>query len=432
MTMSLRYAMRLCAALGLLSVVHTLTGSDSVTGAKASDLRGHGGPVSALSVDGDAVLSGSFDTRAIVWDGENSVARLVLRFHDGNVSATAFLPESGYATAGQDGRIALWREDAREPFFTTAEHQGPVVSLRLSPDSRTLAAASWDGRIQLIDLETRAVSLIDAHQGMVTGIAYLPDGRLASVGSDLRLALWRDAVLDRAIGLPESPNGVTSAGEGLAVIFADGSLRLFSPELSGEAALMGERLLSERPLITLTARDDNLAVAAVTGEVWLLDATDLATRNAILPGQGAIWSLAVTGSDLLTGGADGLIRRWDLATGEPRGTGEAPQEIAFDDGSRGAEVWRSCALCHALTPDDGNRAGPTMHGIFGRRIGTADGYDFSQALREMDIVWTPETVADLFKYGPEAYTPGSRMPEQRIPAEEDRQALVEFLARMTE
>ena len=115
-------------------------------------------------------------------------------------------------------------------------------------------------------------------------------------------------------------------------------------------------------------------------------------------------------------------------TGEPRGDGRCAAEIAFDDGSRGAEVWRSCALCHALTPDDGNRAGPTMHGIFGRRIGTAEGYDFSQALREMDIVWTPQKVADLFKYGPEAYTPGSRMPEQRIPAEDVRQALVEFSA----
>jgi cytochrome c len=38
-------------------------------------------------------------------------------------------------------------------------------------------------------------------------------------------------------------------------------------------------------------------------------------------------------------------------------------------------------------------------------------------------------VAALFEFGPEAYTPGSRMPEQRLSDPADRAALVEFLAR---
>jgi cytochrome c len=49
----------------------------------------------------------------------------------------------------------------------------------------------------------------------------------------------------------------------------------------------------------------------------------------------------------------------------------------------------------------------------------------------MDLVWTPETVAALFEAGPDAYTPGSRMPEQRIPDPDERAALVEFLERAT-
>lgn len=395
--------------------------------AAAQDLQGHGGPVSALAVEGAGVLSGSFDTRAIVWDGENAVARLVLRFHDGSVTATAFLPDGGFATAGQDGRIALWGEDAREPRFSTALHEGPVAALAVSPDGGTLAAASWDGRIQFVDLDADEARLIDAHQGMVTGIAYRADGDLVSVGSDLRLATWQDGSLAGSLGLPDSPNGLAVIDKGVAIIFADGALRVFNGD-----GIRQERQLAERPLVSIGAGNGVVAAAAVTGEVWLLDAGDLATRHALLPEQGAIWSLAILADDLLTGGQDGLIRRWDIATGAPRGSGEAPTEIAFDDGSRGAEVWRSCALCHALTPDDGNRAGPTMHGIFGRRIGTAEGFDYSQALREMDIIWTPRTVAELFEYGPEAYTPGTRMPEQRIPSDEDRQALVEFLARMTE
>jgi cytochrome c len=45
-------------------------------------------------------------------------------------------------------------------------------------------------------------------------------------------------------------------------------------------------------------------------------------------------------------------------------------------------------------------------------------------------VWTPETVSKLFEVGPAAYTPGTKMPEQRVGAE-DRAALMKFLQKVT-
>ena len=94
-------------------------------------------------------------------------------------------------------------------------------------------------------------------------------------------------------------------------------------------------------------------------------------------------------------------------------------------------MFRACVACHALEPDQGNRAGPTLHGIFGRRIATLPGYNFSEALKRLDILWTPEAVVKLFEIGPAHYTPGTKMPEQRIGSPEDREALVEFLERAT-
>jgi len=396
--------------------------------AEAADLRGHGGPVSALAVSEDLVLSGAFDTRVILWDRARAVALRALRLHEGNVTATAFLPDGGYASAGQDGRVALWPADGIEPRLVTQEHQAPVAGLALSPDRATLAAGGWDGRLQLLDLESGSVTTFDAHRGaMVTGLGYLPDGRLVTVGSDLRLVVWRDRAPVATIGLPASPNRLAMAGDTIAVVFADGAVRLFD-----DAGLLAERKLAERPLAAVAAGSGVIAAASVEGGVWIMEAGDLALRHTLEPEQGAVWSLAVTESDLLTGGADGLIRRWDIAGGEALGTGAQATQAAFDDGSRGAEVWRACALCHSLDPDDGNRAGPTLHGIFGRPIATAENYQYSDALREMDIVWTPETVAELFEVGPDAYTPGSRMPDQRVPSPADRAALVEFLARATQ
>jgi cytochrome c len=37
----------------------------------------------------------------------------------------------------------------------------------------------------------------------------------------------------------------------------------------------------------------------------------------------------------------------------------------------------------------------------------------------------------LFEIGPAAYTPGTKMPEQRISSQDDREALVKFLERAT-
>jgi len=137
---------------------------------------------------------------------------------------------------------------------------------------------------------------------------------------------------------------------------------------------------------------------------------------------------------LLTGGADHTIRRWNALTGELLGSpvvGAPGDPLAAFAGDHGAEMFRSCIACHTLSEKDGVRAGPTLAGIFGRRIASLPGYNFSEALKKMNIVWSPETVAKLFEVGPAAYTPGTKMPEQRINSPEDRKALTDFLVRAT-
>jgi cytochrome c len=98
---------------------------------------------------------------------------------------------------------------------------------------------------------------------------------------------------------------------------------------------------------------------------------------------------------------------------------------------RGAQIFRACSACHSLGEDSVARAGPSLHGLFGRRIATRPDYAYSPGLRDMALVWTPETVADLFTRGPQAVTPGTKMPEQVIADEADRAALVRYLERAT-
>ena len=129
-----------------------------------------------------------------------------------------------------------------------------------------------------------------------------------------------------------------------------------------------------------------------------------------------------------------MLRRWNILSGEPigvAGLSRPDDPLAAYASDAGARVFRACVACHTLRSDQGNRAGPSLGGIFGRKIATLPGYNFSPALKRLDIVWTPETLSKLFEIGPSAYTPGTKMPEQRIDSAEDRRALVEFLKRAT-
>src|SRR5262249_46785664 len=101
-----------------------------------AQLRGHGGPFRGLadSADGKPALSGSFDSSAIRWSLERNAAEQVLRFHDGAVNAVAILADGRLATAGEDGRIAIWRAGADQPARVLEGHQAPVVALAASPD----------------------------------------------------------------------------------------------------------------------------------------------------------------------------------------------------------------------------------------------------------------------------------------------------------
>ncbi len=54
-----------------------------------------------------------------------------------------------------------------------------------------------------------------------------------------------------------------------------------------------------------------------------------------------------------------------------------------------------------------------------------------RAFRNLDLIWTEETVSRLFEIGPQAYTPGTKMPEQTVGNAEERRALIEFLKAAT-
>jgi cytochrome c len=410
------------------------------SGLAQAQLRGHGGPVRALAIspDGTQAVSGSFDTSAIRWSLTRNVAEQVLRFHDGAVNAVVLLRDGRIATSGEDARIAIWRPGEPQPVTVLTGHEAPVVALAVSPDGTTLASASWDHTARLWPLAGGAPRVIEGHAQNVNGVAFAPDGRAvitAGYDATLRITPLIGEGTPVVATLPTALNTVAVAPDGeIVTAGADGKVYL----LSTAGKLEAEVEAAQAPIIAVALSGDGrlIAAAGIRGSVAVIDrATRKLERTLVGPGL-PVWSVAFfpDSRTLLTGGTDRIIRRWDAVTGEPIGNvvmGAPEDPLAAFAGDHGAEVFRACIACHTLRADEGVRAGPTLAGIFGRRIATLPGYNFSDALKQLDIVWTPETVAKLFEVGPMTYTPGTKMPEQRIGSAEDRAALVQFLEKAT-
>ena len=411
----------------------------SPEGAQAQ-LRGHGGPVRALAIspDGTQALSGSFDTSAIRWSLQRNAAEQVLRFHDGAVNAVAFLSDGRIATSGEDARIAIWRAGEPQPAMVLEGHQAPVVALAVSPDGATLASASWDHTARLWPLAGGAPRVIEGHTQNVNGVAFTIDGRaLVTVGYDATLRVTPlvgdGGPIVTTLPAPLNTVAVSPDGE-IVTAGADGKVYV----LAATGELKSEIEAAQTPIIAVALSADGrlIAAAGIRGSVAIIDrASRKLERTLVGPGL-PVWSAAFfpDSRTLLTGGADRMIRRWDAVSGEPVGDvvmGTPEDPLAAFAGDPGAEVFRACVACHTLSAEEGPRAGPTLGGIFGRKIATLPGYNFSEALKKLDIVWTPETVSKLFEVGPMAYTPGTKMPEQQIGSAEDRAALMTFLEKTT-
>jgi cytochrome c len=356
-----------------------LIGSGLSLAPAEAQLSGHGGPIRALAISADATtaLSGSFDTSAIRWSLRRQAADQVLRAHEGAVNAVAILEDGRDVTAGEDARIAIWTPGKQEPDTVLEGHEGPIVALAVSPDRATLASASWDRTIRLWPLAGGAPLVLEGHQQNVNGLAFTPYGKaVVSAGYDATVRIWQlhEQGPPLVALLPSALNAVAVAPDGeIIAAGADGKVYFLSP--AGERRDMIDASSTSITSLAISLAGERVAAASIGGSVAIIDRRTR-MRARILTGPGPpVWSVVFfpDSRTLLTGGADRLIRRWDAETGEPIGTvgiGGPEDPLSAYAGDPGAQVFRACVACHTLKPDQGNRAGPTLHGIFGRRIAT--------------------------------------------------------------
>lgn len=88
-------------------------------------------------------------------------------------------------------------------------------------------------------------------------------------------------------------------------------------------------------------------------------------------------------------------------------------------------VTQRCANCHAIAPGEDRYAAP-LHGLFGRKAGSLDGYTYSRNIKNLGIAWSVSTL-DNWLTQTTFDTPDIRMRHVGIPKQDQREAILAFL-----
>jgi len=96
------------------------------------------------------------------------------------------------------------------------------------------------------------------------------------------------------------------------------------------------------------------------------------------------------------------------------------------DVEAGKSVFNKCRACHQVGETAKNVVGPVLNGLKGRKSGSVEGYNYSEANKNSGITWDEATFAEYIK-NPKAKIPNTKMVFAGLSDEKDIKDLWAFL-----
>lgn len=342
---------------------------DLITGDAAVVLRGHQRAVMdvAYSSDGSAIATASADGTARLWDAKTGEP---LRSYAGGAAlhAVSLSPDdSRIAAAVAGGVIQVWDTETGQELVSLAGHRGDVTDVAFAPDGDHLLTSATDGTTRVWDIsvggrrewltvpgaelihsgvrfnpdgrwfatlsEPSGVTIWDAssgdevitltgHEGMLSAVAWSPDGMRLGASSELDIPVWdvrTGELLFSLTGHEAGIGGLAFSPDSTRIATAswDGTVRIWDA-LTGDAEhtlTPDGRLVAA---IAFTPDGQYIVTGDNRGDLAAWDAATLRPVRTLRGHQDVVSSLAVGPEGLLvTGSMDTTAMIWDVASGEP-------------------------------------------------------------------------------------------------------------------
>ena len=124
----------------------------------------------------------------------------------------------------------------------------------------------------------------------------------------------------------------------------------------------------------------------------------------------------------------------DIETAETKGDEEPLQREIVDiaallstgDLAHGEKVFKKCSACHSIKSGGGNKIGPALYNVVGRKVGILDDYKYSKALAKYEKNWSFEEL-NGFLLKPKDWIKGTKMAYAGLRKEKDRASVILYL-----
>jgi WD40 repeat protein len=287
-------------------------------GAAPAELGRHDGLAYAVTVLPDGrVATGGGDTRVLIWDPRAvQSGPAYLGRYDGLVNAMAVLPDGRVATGELNGRLLIWDPAAAQSGPADLGRHSMVNAIAVLPDGR-VATGGLDGRLLIWDpaAAQSGPAELGRYDCQVFAVAVLPDGRVATGDNDGRVRLWdpadpgagpaklgRHSLLTAMAGLPDGR--LATSGSGWVVVWDPADPEAGPAELGRKSAV---NVMAVLP-------DGRVATGGSDGRVAVWDPADPGAGPAELGRHDAgVNAVAVLPDGrVATSGSDERVLVWDV------------------------------------------------------------------------------------------------------------------------
>ena len=100
--------------------------------------------------------------------------------------------------------------------------------------------------------------------------------------------------------------------------------------------------------------------------------------------------------------------------------------FASTNAAEGAKIFKKCAACHSISQGGGNKIGPALWGVIGRKAGSVSEYKYSKAMAAYGKPWSFEEM-NGFLLKPKDWIKGTKMSFAGLKNIKERAAVILYM-----